>query len=272
MTRCITSFPSILTGTEAEFNMVTGFAQITGNQTVVVDRSNHCLRSVHPRTGVTTPYAGHCTERGYADGQLLGEALFHLPYAIGSHGDRLYVTDTRNQALRLITEGRVSTIIKDSLAIRYPLGLTFTDGFAFITPHSQGLVRLDLLTKSVTILTNGTGLAGSLSAAQLSYPFGLTFLSPSVLLIADWGKHQLFLANITNNTITEICDGTRATTDGDIRSCQLNLPFSVLMVNQSVYVGQRGAIRRLPVAALSEFFPPTETTTATPGENTPIIF
>ena len=254
------------------FNAVTGFAQITGNQTVVVDHYNNCLRTVHPRTGVTTPYAGRCTERGDADGRLLGEALLDHPWAIGSYGGRLYVTDSGNHALRLITGGRVSTIIKDPSALPNPQGLTFADGFAFITSHSQGLVRLDLLTKSVTILTNGTGPAGSLSAAQLFFPRGLTFLSPSILLIANNGKHQLLLANIRNNTVTEICDGTRATTDGDIRSCKLDYPASVLMVNQCVYVGQDGAIRRLPVAALSEFIPSMETTAAAPGENTLIIF
>jgi len=179
------------------------------------------------------------------------------------------VTDYGNHALRLITEGRVSTIIKGSAVLPNPLGLTFTDGFAFITSSSDLLVRLDLLTKSLTILTNGTGPMGSLSAAQLSYPRGLTFLSPSILLIADYGKHQLLLANIRNNTITEICDGTPGYRNGDIRSCQLNDPWSVLMVNQSVYVGQVNAIRRLPLAALSEFIPPMETTTATPGANTP---
>ena len=188
---------------------------------------------------MTTPYAGHCTERGYADGQLLGEALFDYPRAIRSNGGRLFVTDTGSHALRLITEGRVSTITKGSSVLHYPQGLAFTDGFAFITSSSD-LLRLDLLTKSLNKLTNGTGPTGSLSAAQLTDPIGLALLSPSVLLIADYDRGQLLLANIRNNTVTEICDGTLATTDGDIRSCQLYDPSSVFMVNQSVYVGERG--------------------------------
>ena len=265
----MTSFLTILTGTGALFNVVTGFTQLTGNLTVIVDSWNHCLRAVNPRTGETSAYAGRCRKSGYADGPLIGKAAFYRPLAIASYKGQLFVTDYRNHALRLVTEGRVSTIIKDPSVLPYPLGLTFTDGFAFITSPSQGLLRLDLLTKSVTKLTNRTGPAGSLSAAQLSDPRGLAFLSPSVLLIANWAKNWLLLANIRNNTITEICDGTRATKDGDIRSCQLYGPLSVLMVNQSVYVGQRAAIRRLPVAALSEFILRVETTRATPCENAP---
>jgi len=235
-----------------------------------VDHNNHCLRSINRRTRQTSPYAGRCEKAGFADGQLIGDAMFDHPWAIAYYKGQLFVTDSWNLALRLVAEGRVSTIIKGSSMLSYPHGLTLTeDGNAFITSSRQGLLRLNLLSQSVTELTNGIGPAGSLSAAQLSGPYGLTFLSPSFLLIADSDKDQLLLTNIRNNTITEICDGTRGTRNGDIRSCQLYYPYSVLMANQSVFVGQDGAIRRLSVAALSEVIQTVESSTETPGENDP---
>jgi len=251
------------------FNLVTGFTQVKDNLTIMIDFGNYCLRSINPHTGQTSLYAGHCRKHGSADGQLIGEASFRNPYAITSYQGRFYVTDYGNNALRMIAAGKVSTIMK----LPFPRGLIFTaDGSAYITLYKYGLFRLDLPTKSMTKLTNGAGPTGSLSAAQLSSPRGLTFLSSSVVLITDSIRQQLLHADISNNTITEICDGTRETRDGDIKSCQLDSPSSVLVVNQSVFVGQDDAIRKLTMPALSETVHPTESTTTSPGESRPVSF
>ena len=171
----------------------------------------------------------------------------------------------------MLTAGRVSTIIQGYSVFRYPTGLAFTvDDLAYITTDTRGLFQLNLRNKSVTKLTSGAGLAGSLSAAQLGYPHGLTFLSTSVLLITDAGKDHLLIANIRNNTINKICTGTQGTRDGGIRSCQLHDPYSVLIVNQSVFVGQDGAIRRLPIAALGGFIQPVESSMPVPGKDSSV--
>jgi len=241
---------------------------VTGNLTIVVDQYNHCLRSINRRTGKTSPHAGRCTKAGFSDGQLTGEALFNYPWGLAFYKGALYLTDYGNHALRLLAAGRVSTVIKGSSVLPHPRGLTFTeDGSVYITSNPQGLLRLDLLRNSLTKLTNGAGPTGSLSAAQLSNPAGLTFLSPSVLLITERDKEQLLLADIMNNAINGICDGIEGTRDGDIRSCQLDGPSSVLVVNQTVYVGQDRAIRKLPVAALGEFILRVKPTTTISGEN-----
>jgi len=257
-----------LTGGVALFNEVTGFTQTAVNLTIAVDKYNHCIRSINPLTGETAPYAGLCGKPGFADGRLVGEAQFSYPHTIVFHQGVLYVTDSKNHALRLLSAGRVSTIIRDSDAFPRPYGLIFSsDDLAYVTSQEKGLLQLDLSSRLLTKLTNGRGIAGSLSAAQLLHPNGLTFLSPSVLLVTDPSTQRLLIVNINNGTITKICDGKAATRDGDIQSCQLLHPHSVLVVNQSVYVGQYKAIRRVPVAALNKFIPPVETTTAIPGRS-----
>lgn len=244
---------------------------MTANHSIVVDFLNHCLRSVNPQTGVTAPYAGRCDKAGFADGNLIGEALFSGPWNIASYNLVFYITDRNNNAVRMLTAGRVSTIIQGYSVFRYPTGLAFTvDDLAYITTDTRGLFQLNLRNKSVTKLTSGAGLAGSLSAAQLGYPHGLTFLSTSVLLITDAGKDHLLIANIRNNTINKICTGTQGTRDGGIRSCQLHDPYSVLIVNQSVFVGQDGAIRRLPIAALGGFIQPVESSMPVPGKDSSV--
>jgi len=160
----------------------------------------------------------------------------------------------------------VSTVIQSLAVFPYPRGLTFNEhDSAYITSVWHGLLHLDLRSDSVTKLTNGPGPVGSLSATELSQPSEITFLSPSVLLITV--RDQLLLVNIKKNAITQICGGMKETRDGDIRSCQLDRPNSILVVNQSVYVGQNGAIRRIPLEAFNKFMQPWESTTAISGRS-----
>jgi len=76
---------------------------------------------------------------------------------------------------------------------------------------------------------------GSLSAAQFHYTLRTDISLTKCSSDHRPGKEQLLLANIRKNTITEICDGTEGNRDGNIRLCQLNNPYSVRVVNQSMW-------------------------------------
>jgi sugar lactone lactonase YvrE len=70
----------------------------------IADTYNHCIRSVTP-DGIIDTLAGECGRHGFAgDGQAPADALFNRPYgiALDAH-DNLYVADTYNHRIRLIT-------------------------------------------------------------------------------------------------------------------------------------------------------------------------
>jgi thiol-disulfide isomerase/thioredoxin len=74
----------------------------------VADSYNHSIRRFDPATGVLSNYAGHGV-RGKKDGALL-ESEFNEPNDIVKIDDKLYVADTNNNAIRVIENGKVSTL------------------------------------------------------------------------------------------------------------------------------------------------------------------
>ena len=261
------SFP----GSKALFEGIMGFIQVNATVVIATDTINDCLRRINLQTGQTAAFAGTCRGSGYLDGKLLNDARFNDPYGIVSFKDDYYITDSRNNAIRVIEEQRdwVSTIISGSRHLVDPLAITFnpfsTNDVALVTTFSKGLYSVNMKTNSVTQLTNRVGETGTLSASKLPDPRSMTFISDSVVVIAVPNLGQLAIIDLTRNDISYICDGTRATRNGDIRSCQLKNPFSVMEIKDSLYIAQLEGIRRLPLTALAEFIqPPTTTTSSTP--------
>jgi DNA-binding beta-propeller fold protein YncE/thiol-disulfide isomerase/thioredoxin len=66
----------------------------------IADSYNHSIRSYDPATGVLSSLAGH-GERGNKDGAV-ADAEFNEPNDVLRVGDKLYVADTNNNAIRVI--------------------------------------------------------------------------------------------------------------------------------------------------------------------------
>jgi len=83
----------------------------------VADTYNHRIKTVFPLNGATRTLSGDGT-RGRADGPA-ESASFDEPGGLGFAGDRLYVADTNNHAIRTvdIVSGVVSTLVLSNLAV-----------------------------------------------------------------------------------------------------------------------------------------------------------
>jgi len=249
------------------FERVTGFAQISPNLTVVVDHQNHCLRSVNPQSGETATYAGRCTEPLQAivpeDGELIGGVQFYYPHSIAYHQGALYLTEAGNHALRRLSDGRTTTLIHGRDKIGNVWGLAFSpfdDGIhVYFTSTQFGLLRFDVGTASLMRLTNEIGSLGSLSATRLNLPRGVCFVAADVIAIADYGRQQIILGNISEDSVSIVCNGVRETTDGDSQLCRLNYPRSVLLLNHSLFIGETESIRRIPLDSSVHPLVPTTT-------------
>jgi hypothetical protein len=84
---------------------------VQGEVLIVADTYNHKLKRLGPRTRACTTWAGN-GEPGYRDGPA-ATAQFYEPGGVSVAGDRVYVADTNNHAIRVVeaASGAVSTLV-----------------------------------------------------------------------------------------------------------------------------------------------------------------
>ncbi len=132
------------TGVLAEFNFPHG---MTGDGTYlyVADVSNHTIRRVAIATGEVTTLAGSAPLTGVADG-VGGTARFNNPMDIHGDGQRLYVVDGVNDAIRTISPQTISDVDPASF-VTTVLTKTFTiTGSGFTGGSTVNLRGLGVIT------------------------------------------------------------------------------------------------------------------------------
>lgn len=108
----------------------------------VADSYNHSIRRYDVKTGELTTFAGHGA-RGKTDGPL-GAAAFNEPNDLLKIGNRFYVADTNNNAIRVIENGNVSTLAVKEAAE----AAQFSDNL----PNLETLPPMDIATGANIIL------------------------------------------------------------------------------------------------------------------------
>lgn len=227
-------------GAEARFSWVKGFVQITDERIVAVDSSNHCLRKIARSSKTTWPFCGHCDFHGYFDGT---PGKFYDPWAIvrdHKNTSQLLVADTNNEAVRTvdISSGAVSTFVK-SRSILYIRGITQDkNGDVYVTTQNA-ISRIAYGDRVITLLAGSLGYKGgyndgSLLNAQFYLLYDLIFIGHKTLLVPDLRNKQVRLLDLDEDRVTtlHICPGC------------LKEPSSLLLTNDSLYVGQYDKIQR----------------------------
>gem|GEM_PF-4264151 len=189
------------------FIVVTGVLRAASGVEYWTDTNKHVIWQRLPSAANASIFAGTSDVPGFVDGRG-NEARFNTPRAItiDSEGN-LYVSDTRNQAIRKITpDARVTTY-----AGRTPDGSTvsktsgdFSTGVCALVAGSGGVLYVvDPVTNSIkkvlpdgSILTMvGSGTAGSADGAgangTLNDPAGITRDKNGTLVITDRGNHEI---------------------------------------------------------------------------------
>lgn len=253
-------------GTKARFDWITGFSQLTASETVIVDHRNHCLRHVDRSTGIVSTYAGICGQIGML--RLNQTSSFYKPWDVIKDNmqvnSTLIVSDQYNKALRLVCtqdhgSTTIPTLIQSNLlyAVRALVQSPNTGDLFMVNNH--GVVRYDYGRKSLTVISGTIGrrgggfVDGSFTSSLFRYPWDLTLLTASTLVIADSQNGRLRILNMTSGTSSSICSGSaQVHSDGNLDNCTMNQPSSVMLFNNTLYVGERGHIRIIP-GMLSKF-------------------
>lgn len=100
-------------GSTARFNRPYGLCVLPNGNVLVADANNNCIRQV-TMAGDVTDLAG-TTSSGQDNGSALS-ATFKTPQGVTTSGGLVFVADTGNHVVRMISAGQVSTIAGDGTA------------------------------------------------------------------------------------------------------------------------------------------------------------
>ncbi|HJQ41121.1 MAG TPA: Ig-like domain-containing protein [Thermoanaerobaculia bacterium] len=209
------------TGSAAQFNDPRGLTVGADGAIYVTDSKNNKIRRVTADGAVTT-FAG-TGDKGTAitNGALLS-ATFNTPRAIIADGNDFWVADTKNNAIRRISGGQVTTLVSfprtgddddpagtgdgDPKILNRPAGIVVDDaGFLIVSDSENDFIRrIDPRSSPVSIVTiAGTGKNGWVDGdgltAQFKDPLGIAFAG------------AIYVADEDNDALRVLCPEVRVT-------------------------------------------------------------
>ena len=187
-------------GSQAQFSAVTGVSQ-TRTHYIVSDHFNSCVRSVWRNSHETSTFAGRCTSIGTNDGPLLAARLTR-PYGLTKYSDEIFYLcdDTSLRILDLVT-GSLQTLPHQTQPAKLYNSVIQPSGDLLISADHGVLQIMGNKTQWVAGgLESGYGCENcSLSASSYTSPFGISVLTPTVLMVThQYGGLQLI--DIFSNT------------------------------------------------------------------------
>lgn len=238
------------TGTDAQFHWITGFIQHSANKVVVADIGNSCLRRVNRTHNRTQTYLGVCTSEGFRNGT---SPLFSGPRSIiNNHMDNssVLLTDRNNNAIwtiNIVTDD--SQVLVESAALSFPRGIVQDEqtGDLYIT-NENGVVKYDYTSGDLRMLSGSSAKGsedGPLTQAQFDFPREILILAEKNLILADRNNHRLRVLDLQNNNTWSICSGVRGHKGGNFTYCEILRPDSLLVVGETLYVGERGMLSKI---------------------------
>lgn len=241
------------------FNLITGFAQQGKKRyVIVVDNGNHCLRLIDRKTQQVSQLAGACQQAGFVDGK---NARFNLPWGVTRDSLRakryLIVTDTKNNAIREVNKnnGEVTTLFAargGGGQMREPTGISqnpVTGDFYLTSQHAVYRYRYG---DAQPIRLSGSdkewGFMDGSDWTRKSFfnaPSDVLSLAGNKLVVADQYNSKLRVIDEKAGGVTSICSGDSGSRNGNIKSCQLVKPYSLLAMTGYLYVGEHRRIRKV---------------------------
>jgi sugar lactone lactonase YvrE len=189
-------------GTNALFFHPLGIAVDSVSNLYVADYGNHLIRKVSPFLGVST-LAGSAGVFGFTNGTGTA-AQFYEPEALAvDQAGNVYVADTGNAVIRMITAGGVVTTFAGSpgslggtdaggtnARFYQPAGIAVNGaGNLYVADYFNNTIRQITPGGVVTTLAGSAGTAGSAdgvgSAARLSAPQGVAVSGTGIIYVAD---------------------------------------------------------------------------------------
>jgi hypothetical protein len=229
------------TGTNSKFNFPAGIAYNASGIIYVADKNNHRIRAISTTTGAVTTLAGSGAA-SYAEGTG-ASAQFNYPTGIAVYGSDVYIADSNNNRIRVITSsGVVSTFAGQSSSgntdgdgtnakFNTPVGIAI-DSFGNVYVADFGNHRIRKIT-ALRVVTTISGsdegyLDGTGTSAMLRGPVGLAIDSLGRLFISESGNHIIRVLTIASQSIVTLAgSGTSGFSDGVGTNANFNSPSGI---------------------------------------------
>ena len=213
-----------------------GIAFDKNGDLIVADSGTHTIKKVKTADGATEIIAGVENKKGFADGDA-ASALFNAPIGIAVIDEKIFVADTYNDKIRVIENGKVSTLagseqgfadgIGNSVKFDTPCGLAvWRDGKILVADAGNSRIRVVEQTgKTSTFAGNGVkdSIDGFLSEAGFVQPTAIAIDSFGVIYIAD-GNAIRAVGRRLFTFVETITQTRRGFTDGDLFTAKFNRP------------------------------------------------
>ena len=249
---------------------------------LVADTWNHCIRKVDFGRKITSTIAGR-GDIGIDDGDALTESKFRYPCYLAVRGDVIYVSDTYNDSIRGIRNGKVFTLVT---GLNRPTQITIDRDGGILIVDKNEVKRIDTNDASISVsipsppLLRGVPLLSGIAAST----DGIIYTSNCDGRIARWdgerwkilkgrgggNVYTLKLDSYGNVLFTQNgcikrmswSDGRvswfagsevrRGNRDGPLSDATFGYPFDVAMNDSFMYVSDREnhTIRRISLLGI----------------------
>ncbi len=202
---------------------------------IVADSGTNTIKKIKP-TGEIELIAGVENQSGFQDGDAKS-ALFNSPIGVAVSEGKIYVADTYNDKIRVIENGKVSTLAGSSEGFAEGIGIQAKfDTPCGIAVNSEGKIivadsnnhRLRVVEsdgRTWTLSGNSTAnlVDGSLSEAVFVQPTAVSISNSGAIYIAD-GNAIRVIENQIIPVVKTISNDKRRFADGDLKVARFNRP------------------------------------------------
>ncbi len=206
---------------------------------IVADSGTHTIKKLNVSSGAIELIAGVENQKGYADGDA-NFALFNAPIGVAVAGDKIFVADTYNDKIRIIENGKVSTVAgslqgfadsENGLSARFntPCGLAiWRDNLLVADSENHRLRVVEANGRTWTLAGNDPedSIDGFLANAKLVAPIAVTVGNFGEIYVAD-GNAIRVIGRRLFASIETISDTRRGFADGNLRQAKFNRPSSL---------------------------------------------
>lgn len=218
-----------------QFNTPAAIAFDKNGDLIVADAGTHTIKKIL-KTGDVETIAGVENQKGFADGEAKA-ALFNAPIGVAVLEDKIFVADTYNDKIRVIENGKVSTLAGseqgfadgDANQAKFdtPCGLAvWRDGKILVADTGNRRLRVvETDGKTWTLAGNGApdSVDALLSESSFVQPTAITIDRFGVIYVAD-GNSIRAVGRRFFPFVETISDTKRGFSDGDLRSAKFNRP------------------------------------------------
>ncbi len=202
---------------------------------IVADSGSQTIKKIKPN-GEIEIIAGVENQSGFQDGDTKS-ALFNSPIGVAVLEDKIFVADTYNDKIRVIENGKVSTLAGSSVGFAdgignqakfdTPCGIAVTiDGKLIVADSNNRRLRVvEQDGRTATLAGNGTAdlVDGNLFEANFVQPTAVSISNSGAIYVADGNA----LRTIENNIfplVKTISNDQRGFADGDLKDSRFNRP------------------------------------------------